>query len=48
MTHRTKLLIVSPQFPSPALPLNGIEESQLLAWLQRLGFTPSVVVPLPL
>ena len=48
MTQRTKLLIVSPLFPSPALPHNGIEESQLLAWLQRFGFAPRVVVPLPL
>ena len=48
MTQRTKLLIVSPLFPSPALPHNGIEESQLLAWLQHFGFAPRVVVPLPL
>lgn len=42
------VLIVSPQFPSPALPLNGITDSAFLTHLPRFGINPRVVVPLPM
>jgi glycosyltransferase involved in cell wall biosynthesis len=43
-----KVLILSPQFPSPALPLNGVRESAFLRHLPEFDIEPRTVVPLPL
>ncbi len=45
MSRRGHVLIVSPRFPSPAIPTNGVRESRLLEHLPGLGFHPRVVVP---
>jgi len=48
MSERPEVCFVSPQFPSPELPLNGVTESPLPALLAELGIDSHVIVPLPL
>jgi teichuronic acid biosynthesis glycosyltransferase TuaC len=42
-----KILAVSPQFPSPALPMRGLSTNEQFRLLREAGHEVSAVVPLP-
>jgi len=42
-----KILVVSPQFPSPALPMRGLSTNEQFRLMREAGHEMSAVVPLP-
>lgn len=42
-----KILVVSPQFPSPALPMRGLTSNEQFRLMKEAGHELSAVVPLP-
>lgn len=42
-----KILVVSPQFPSPALPMRGLTSNEQFRLMREAGHEVSAVVPLP-